>query len=54
MCQQKMASLGNCEVPAEWKKVILTVQKKLEIIELLHKKTSYTVIAEKYEIGRCI
>ena len=47
-----MASLGNCEVLAKRKKVVLTVEKKLEIIELLHKKTSYTVIAEKYGIGR--
>ena len=47
-----MASLGNCEVLANWKKVVLTVEEKLEIIELLHRKTSYTVIAEKYGIGR--
>jgi len=32
-----MVLSSNFEVPAKWKKVVLTVEEKLEIIELLHK-----------------
>ena len=40
------------ERPAKRKKVVLSIEQKLEIIELLKKGTSYTIILEKYGIGR--
>ena len=39
-------------MPAKWKKVILTVEKRLEIHYYIKKPVTYTVIAEKYGIGR--
>jgi len=39
-------------VPVKWRKVVLTIEKKLEVLDLLQKKTSYTIIAEKYGISR--
>jgi len=45
-----MASFS--EVPVKRRKVVLTIEKKLEVLDLLQKKTSYTVIAEKYGISR--
>ena len=33
------------------KKVVLSINQKLKIIELLQKGTSYTVISERYGIG---
>ena len=47
-----MVSSRSCEPPVKRKKVVLTVENKLEIIELLRKGTTYTVISEKYGIGR--
>ena len=43
---------SSSEVPVKRRKVVLTIEKKLEVLDLLQKKTSYTVIAEKYGIGR--
>jgi len=43
---------SSSEVPVKWRKVVLTIDKKLEVLDLLQKKTSYTVTAEKYGIGR--
>ena len=40
------------EHPAKRKKVVLSIEQKLKIIELLKKDTSYTIISEKYGIGR--
>ena len=34
------------------KRVVLTIKEKVNIIQLLEKGTSYTVISEKYGIGR--
>ena len=48
----KMASSSRFDPPVKQKKVVLTVENKLEIIDLLRKGTSYTVISEKYGIGR--
>ena len=48
----KMASSSRFYPPVKWKKVVLTLENKLEIIDLLRKGTSYTVILEKYGIGR--
>ena len=33
-------------------KIVLPIEKKLEIVELLQKGTSYTIISETYGIGR--
>ena len=48
----KMASSSRLDPPVKRKKIVLTVENKLEIIDLLRKGTSYTVISEKYGIGR--
>ena len=48
----KMASSSRFDPSVKWKKIVLTVENKLEIIDLLCKGTSYTVILEKYSIGR--
>ena len=48
----KMASLSRFDPPVKWKKTVLTVENKLEVIDLLCEGTSYTVILEKYSIGR--
>ena len=48
----KMALLSRFDPPVKQKKVVLTVENKLEIIDLLRKGMSYTVISEKYSIGR--
>ena len=37
---------------SEEKEVVLSIEQKQEIIELLKKGTSYTIISEKYGIGR--
>ena len=34
------------------KKVVLTLEEKLDVLQLLEKGTSYTLVAEKYGIGR--
>ena len=34
------------------KRVVLTIKEKVNIIQLMEKGTSYTVISEKYGIGR--
>ena len=48
----KMASSSRFDLPVKRKKIVLTVENKLEIIDLLCKGTSYTVISEKYGIDR--
>ena len=48
----KMASSSRFVPPVKQKKIVLTVENKLETIDLLRKGTSYTVITEKYGIGR--
>lgn len=40
------------EKVAKRKKVVLTIEEKLEIIESLKSGTSYAVISERYGIGR--
>ena len=37
---------------AKRKKIVLSIEDKLEILELLQKGTSYTIVSEKYGIGR--
>ena len=34
------------------KKVVLSIEEKLDILELIGKGTSYTIITEKYGIGK--
>jgi len=43
---------SSSEVLVKRRKVVLTIEKKLEVLDLLQKKTSYTVIAKKYGICR--
>jgi len=43
--------LTKWRLVSDEKKVVLTVEKKLEVISLLQKGTSYTNICEKYGIG---
>ena len=37
---------------AKRKRVVLTIQQKLEVIKLLDSSISYTIICEKFGIGR--
>ena len=40
------------EKVAKRKKVVLTIEKKLEILDSIKTGTSYTVISERYGVGR--
>ena len=51
-CENKAEISKMEEHPAKRKKVVLSIEQKLKIIELLKKDTSYTIISEKYGIGR--
>ena len=42
----------RCAPPAKQKEIVLSIEKKLEIIDSLQKGASQSVIAEKYGIGR--
>ena len=42
----------RCAPPAKRKKIVLSIEQKLEIIDLLQAGASCSIIAEKYEIGR--
>ena len=39
-------------VASKRKRVVLTIEDKLEVLKLIDKSTSYTIICEKYGIGR--
>ena len=43
----KMMSSSRFDPPVKRKKIVLTVENKLETIDLLRKGTSYTVITEE-------
>ena len=45
-------SSDRCAPPAKRKKIVLSVEQKLHIIDSLQKGASYSIIAEKYGIGR--
>jgi len=36
-----------------WRRVALTIKEKVKILRLVDNSVSYTIIAEKYGIGRC-
>ena len=40
------------KVDSKRKKVVLSIEEKLDILELIEKGTSYTIITEKYGIGK--
>ena len=44
--------MATSESWAKEEKKILTIEEKLEIINLVQKGTSYTVVTENYGIGR--
>ena len=46
-----MATSAPQEESTTKRKIVLTIEEKLEIINLLQEGTSYTVITEKYGIG---
>lgn len=40
------------EPPKKRKRTVLTIDQKLEICELLNKKYSFSVISQKFDVGR--
>ena len=40
------------KVSSKRKKVVLSIKEKLDILELIGKGTSYTIITKKYGIGK--
>ncbi len=47
-----MAALAPSASVKKRKKIVLSIEDKLDILKLIECETSYTVISEKYGIGR--
>ena len=52
MATTSRQSNGDCPWPAKRKKIVLNIEQKLEVIDLLQKGASYSTVADKYGIGR--